>query len=324
MNMRAPLSWLPGDGARPLEGLCFVCHETEVTPVGSNLNDETQGIQEMHAPRERHKTTARQSIVSSNARPTRSVMVCLSLAVCFLLSCAQTAEDSALRIFAAASLRDAFHELKREFETRHPNSHVQLSFAGSHILRLQLQNGAPADLFASAHQSHLEDLVKSKKILSYFPFATNQIALITPRRNPAGIAAYSDLPKAQRLVVGLPEVPIGHYTEQVLRRSGQRLGEQFRQEVMAKIVSRETNSRFVRAKVELGAADAAFVYQTDALSSQRVNVVPLSDEDNVTVRYFSGALKASSKQTMVKRWESFLLSQTAQTILQKYGFGRQP
>ena len=241
-----------------------------------------------------------------------------------LLPCCAPKESAPLQIFAAASLRDVFTDLKQQFESVYPESVIRLSFAGSHVLRLQIQNGAQADLFASAHQSHLDTLVQSGQVSAYAPFATNQIALITPKGNPSSIQHYHELPKVKRLVLGSSDVPIGHYTEQLLSRTRLRLGEPFHQTVMTKVVSRETNSRLVRAKVELGAADAAFVYHTDAISSAHVTTIPIAAEDNVEVRYYQGKLSTSTREATAKQWTSFIGSEAGRTILHKHGFGSIP
>ena len=164
---------------------------------------------------------------------------------------------AALSVFAASSLRESFTELARAFELKHPGVHVELQFAGSQDLRVQLDNGARADVFASADLEHMRGIGRDLQI-----FARNEPVLVVPAPNPAGLKQFGDLPKAKRVVLGAPQVPIGEYTEHIL--AAQDPG--FRRQVLAHTVSRELNVRQVLAKVSLGEADAAIVYRTDALA----------------------------------------------------------
>src|SRR6266850_5912244 len=142
-------------------------------------------------------------------------------------------------VFAAASLREAFMELGKRFEKTHPGTKVVLNLAGSHELRTQLEHGAPADVFASADQKHMQALVAGK--LGEVPrtFARNEPVLVVPRGNPAGITGLQDLARAKRIVVGVPEVPIGAYTLRIFEAASKQYGSDFRAKVEARVVSRE-------------------------------------------------------------------------------------
>ncbi|MEZ4463607.1 MAG: molybdate ABC transporter substrate-binding protein [bacterium] len=163
-------------------------------------------------------------------------------------------------VFAASSLTDAYRALGAAFEAAHPGTRVVFAFAGSQTLRLQLDQGAPADVFASADAAHLA----GPRLTGHHTIARNALVIITPLANPAGVDGLADLPRARRVVLGTPEVPIGRYTAALLDRAAAALGPDFRARVEAAVASREANVRLVRAKVELGEADAAIVYRTDA------------------------------------------------------------
>ncbi len=187
----------------------------------------------------------------------------------------------ALTVLAASSLTEAFQDLERDFEAAHPNVDVQLTFAGSQVLRLQIQQGAKVDVFASANESHMQALVATGHLAAPRVFAQNELVLIVPPSNPAGIHTFADLGTASRIVIGSSNVPVGIYTRQVFERAASALGDAFVARVRQQVVSEENNVRLVRAKVELGEADAAVVYRTDAAASDRVRVVSIPATFNV-------------------------------------------
>src|SRR3954451_9595981 len=138
-----------------------------------------------------------------------------------------------LDVYAASSLREAFAELGKRFEAQHPGTKVLFNLAGSQELRTQIENGAPADVFASADQKHMQALVAQKLAQGPKVFARNEPVLVVPRGNPAKISGLEDLPKAQRIVIGIPEVPIGAYTLRILDAASKRYGQDFRTRVTA-------------------------------------------------------------------------------------------
>ena len=225
-----------------------------------------------------------------------------------------------LRIFAASSLTEAFQDLEAGFEAAHPDVDVVLTFAGSQVLRMQLEQGAGADLFASANEEHMAALVEAGVVSHARPFARNQLVIIVPPDNPAGIGSFRDLPRATRLVIGADNVPVGIYTLQLLENAGAALGVEFAARIREHVVSEEGNVRLVRAKIELGEADAAIVYQTDATSSDRVRQVPIPEELNVQARYPIGPLASSGRREIADRFVEFLFSPEGRQLLRRHGF----
>ncbi len=167
-------------------------------------------------------------------------------------------------MFAAASLREVFEALAADFEKARPGARVRLNLAGSQELRTQIEQGARADVFASADLKHMDSLEKQGLVEKPLVFARNEPVIVVPSGNPAGIRALIDLPRAKRLVVGAPEVPIGSYTVKIFEAAGHKHGADLRAKLEASVVSRELNVRQVLAKVTLGEADAGIVYRTDA------------------------------------------------------------
>ena len=228
-------------------------------------------------------------------------------------------EREVLRVFAASSLTEAFQELAGTFEAAYPEIDVVPVFAGSQVLRLQIEQGARADVFASADQRHLDALVRAGLVTGGRVFAGNELVVIVPRDNPAAITDFADLPRARRLVIGTEHVPAGRYARMALKRAAGRHGTDFEAAVLASVASEESNVRLARAKVELGAADAAIVYRTDAVPG-RVRVIPLPDGVNVRADYLMGALTAASNPEGAELWIDFAASPAGQDIMTRRGF----
>lgn len=237
-------------------------------------------------------------------------------------ACTSTATGGAtpLSVFAASSLTESFEALERDFEAEHPSIDLQLTFAGSQVLRLQIEQGAPADVFASANEAHLEALAAADITGPRQTFATGGLVVIVPASNPAGIQSFAQLPDGERIVVGTPDVPVGVYTRQMLDRAANELGPQFAARVRAHVVSEESNVRLVRAKVELGEADAAIVYGTEAAASTRVDVVPIPASIDVRARYSIATVLGSARLTAAKTFTDHVLSDAGQQTLHAHGF----
>ena len=225
-----------------------------------------------------------------------------------------------LHVYAASSLTDAFTDIERAFEAAHADVDAAITFAGSQVLRLQIEQGAPADLFTSADPDHAQALRDAGLLRGVLPFAVNELALIVPLDNPAGIESFGDLTAAERLVIGTASVPVGRYTRAALRRSAAALGAEFEATVLAHVVSLENNVRLVRAKVELGEADAGIVYRTDAAASTRVRTIPIPAAFNERAEYVIGIVPNGGGVEPAERWIAFLLSPEGQAILHAHGF----
>ena len=226
-----------------------------------------------------------------------------------------------LTVFAAASLKDAFEALAPEFEKSHPDVRVQFNFAGTQVLRTQLENGARPDVFASADERHPAALVKEGLLETPSVFACNTLVLVAPAQNPAGLQRFEDLPKAQRIVLAGREVPAGAYAEQVLDRAGEAIGSDFAEKIHSHVVSHELNVRQVLAKVVLGEADAALVYASDAASAkEQVRAIPVPPALEVEARYPIAVVRGSSKSESARAFVEFLSGEPAQRTLQSLGF----
>ena len=248
-------------------------------------------------------------------------LLVLSAILVLLAGCGDRQPESQIvNIYAASSLVDVFHELARDFEAEHFGVNVVLNFAGSQVLRLQIEQGAEADVFVSANPDHMHALVAAGFIEGSPVLTRNELTLIVPLNNPAEVKSFADLPQVERLVIGTENVPVGRYTRDVLGLAGQRFGANFESQVMGRVVSEESNVRLARAKVELGEADAAIVYRSDAVFSDQVRPVSIPDELNVAADYLIGMLVGTQASYLAEAWINYVLSARSQKVFDQYGF----
>jgi molybdate transport system substrate-binding protein len=223
-----------------------------------------------------------------------------------------------LTVFAAASLTNAFTDLAKTFQSQHPGWKVQLNFAGSDALAAQIEQGAHADVYAAASPKYPEQLQGEKLLGGTTDFATNTLVLIVPSDNPAGIKVVGDITKGAKLVVGDPAVPIGAYTETVLGNLGIDPGS-------LNVVSREPAVTSILQKVELGEADAGFVYVTDARSAaDKVQQIRLPAAAQATAVYPIGIVSGSKQTKAAQQWIDLVMSSQGQQALAGLGFGPAP
>jgi molybdate transport system substrate-binding protein len=248
----------------------------------------------------------------------------LRAAAAVLLLCSASAcageRAAVLEIAAASSLSDVFADVAREFERDNPETVVRLSFAGSQTLRLQLEQGLRADVFASAHPAHLESLREAGLLTGAKVFARNDLVIAVEAGNPRLLRTPRDLMGAERIVIAAATVPAGMYTREFLARADAAYGPEFSRALMSNVVSLESNVRLARAKVQLGEADAAIVYRTDARVAAGVGVVEIPPELNVAVDYLVAALVNARNPALAARWIDYLDSQPARSALARHGF----
>jgi molybdate transport system substrate-binding protein len=235
-----------------------------------------------------------------------------------------TASAGTVRVFAAASLTEAFGDVAASYEAAHPGSRVEISFAGSQVLRTQIEQGAPADVFASADLVHAEALRKAGLLGACRVFARNRLIVVAP--SGAGkVRRLRDLVRpGVRLVVAGANVPVGRYTLRVLGKlaASGLFGDDFRSRVLANVVSEETSVRAVLSKVALGEADAGFVYQTDMARSREVRAIDVPARCNVVAEYAIGVVTGSKAAELAQSFVDFVLGPEGQGVLGESGFAR--
>jgi molybdate transport system substrate-binding protein len=234
------------------------------------------------------------------------------------------APTSDLTIFAAASLKGALEEAKRAYEASHPGITLTLSTDSSAVLEAQIEQGAPADVFLSADASNPRKLVDGG-FASGEPvdFAGNELTIIVPADNRAGVAAPADLARSGLKVIAAGDaVPITGYATQLVDNLAIEPGYPpgFAAAYAANIVSREDNVKAVVAKIELGEGDAAIVYVTDAAVSTKVKTIDVPDAANVRASYAGAVIKASRNQEAAKSFLAWFAGPDGQAILSSFGF----
>ncbi len=234
-------------------------------------------------------------------------------------------EGSTLTVLAASSLTDAFGELEGAFEEQNPGTDVRTSFGGSSELLAQLEQGAPADVFAAADEAKMATAAEEDLVSEPQTFVRNRPVMVVPKDNPAAIQELRDLAKpGTKLVLAQDGVPIAEYAKDVLANANAEYGGNFEQQAMNNIVSREANVRVSANRVALGEADATFVYVTDVTSDiqDQVEVIEIPQNLNVIATYPIATTKGSQNSDLAQKWVDLVLSDEGQGVLEKYGFER--
>jgi molybdate transport system substrate-binding protein len=233
--------------------------------------------------------------------------------------------SSTLTVFAAASLTESFQDLGRTLERKHPGLAVQFSFAGSQQLALQLEQGAPADVFASADQRWMEYAQEKGLVTGEAPvFARNRLVVIVPRTNPARIGRLQDVARrGTKLVIAAEAVPAGKYTREALQKLAAADGfpPEYDKRVLANVVSQEENVKSVVSKVQLGEADAGVVYRSDVTpaASRYVREIEIPDASNVIASYPIAVLAGAKNGELAREFVELVRSEAGQRVLQQHG-----
>jgi molybdate transport system substrate-binding protein len=219
-----------------------------------------------------------------------------------------------LTIYAAASLTASFDELAKKFHSLHPGVTVKpIDYDGSSTLATQLQQGAPADVFASADGANM---AKVAALIDGKPsvFASNVLEIAVAPGNPQDITRLSDLAASDlKIVLCAPRVPCGAASHKLLDSD----------HVTLQPASEEQNVTAVVTKVTAGEADAGLVYVTDvAAADGAVDGVEIPDADKAVNEYPIATMKTGQNRPAGKAFARFVLSAAGQKILASYGFGR--
>jgi molybdate transport system substrate-binding protein len=218
-----------------------------------------------------------------------------------------------LTVFAAASLTESFDAIGKQFEKKYPDVDVKFNYDASSNLATQINQGAPADVFASADQDNLQKSIDAGTVTPPpVVFAENRLEIAVEKGNPEKIKGLADLAKSGLVVVLCDDpVPCGKYAAQSLQKAG----------VNITPASKEENAKATLSKVSIGEADASIVYVTDVKAAKgSTGGVRIPDKVNVIASYPIGVVKQSQNQTAAKAWEQYVLSKDGQKTLRKFGF----
>jgi molybdate transport system substrate-binding protein len=218
-----------------------------------------------------------------------------------------------LRVDAASSLTEVFQQLDPK---------AQFDFAGSDALAFQLEQGAKADVYASASPKYPEKLYHEKLVEKPVVFATNSLVLIVPRGNPGHVTGLASLmnPKV-KLVLGAKGVPVGDYSRKILARFCKGL-DTVKPCPRARIVSEEQDVKGVVAKVALGEADAGLVYATDVKpAAGKVTASDIAPLLQPTVQYEIAVVRGAKHRGAGEKFVALVTSSEGRAALEKAGFG---
>jgi molybdate transport system substrate-binding protein len=223
-----------------------------------------------------------------------------------------SAVEGDITVFAAASLTDAFTELGTTFESENPDASVEFNFGASSALREQILAGAPADVFASANTSNMDQVVDGGAASDPEDFVTNLLEIAVPAGNEAGVTGLDDFANPD-LLTGLcaEEVPCGEFGREALAIAG----------ITPSIDTNEPDVRSLLTKIEAGDLDAGIVYVTDVMAADdTVEGVEIPADDNVVATYPIAALTDAANPDTADAFVEFVLSDEGQEILGSYGF----
>ena len=215
-------------------------------------------------------------------------------------------------MLAAASLTEAFGTLAKRFEAAHPGVTVRLSFGASSALALQIDQGAPADVFASASAKNMTQVVSAGGAGASTDFVKNVMEIAVPPSNPAHIATLADLARSGvKVALCQPQVPCGATAQQVFDNA----------KLKVKPVTLEADVKSTLTKVETNEVDAGLVYLTDVRSAgSKVIGIPIDSSVNASTEYPIAALTKAPNPAGAAAFVGYVLSAAGQQVLSADGF----
>lgn len=237
-----------------------------------------------------------------------------------------TALSGEVTVFAAASLTDAFEAIGAAFEAAYPGTEIAFNFSNGQQLATQIDEGAPADVFATANRGHMQLVLDSGNVASGADqlFARNRLVVITPLDNPANITTLQDLAQpGLRLVLGDSVTSVGQNSLTVLANASAlpAYTTAYSPTVLANVMSYESTVRAVLAKIVLGEGDAGIVFTTDAAAeAAMLQQIAIPDEVNVITPNLIAPIAESPNPALAQAFVAYVLSAEGQAILASYGF----
>jgi molybdate transport system substrate-binding protein len=217
-----------------------------------------------------------------------------------------------ITVFAAASLQSSFTSLGKKFEAEHPGTKVVFNFGPSSGLATQIGQGAPADVFASASTTTMDQVVTRGDATTPKDFVANTMEIAVPPDNPAGVRALADLARnGVKVAVCQADVPCGATAAKVFENA----------QVTVTPVTEEIDVKAVLSKVTLGEVDAGVVYVTDVRTAgDAVKGIEIPDGDNASTTYPIAALTGSANKATAEAFVAYVLSPVGSAELASAGF----
>lgn len=247
----------------------------------------------------------------------RTVAVALAAgAALTLVSCGDSTANGTVgtangtvNVFAAASLTGTFTQLGNDFEAAHPGVKVVFNFAGSSALAQQINQGAPADVFASAAPKNMDQVADKGAATT---FAKNRLEIAVPKGNPGKITGLKDFAdKDRKIALCAEQVPCGAAAKKVFEAA----------QLTPEPDSLEQDVKAALTKVTLGEVDAALVYKTDVLAAKdKLEGIDFPEAGKAINDYPIATLTDAKNPTTAKAFVDYVLSPEAKTVLTQAGF----
>jgi molybdate transport system substrate-binding protein len=218
-----------------------------------------------------------------------------------------------INVFAASSLTEAFNQIGKDFQTANPGAKVVFNYAGSSTLATQINQGAPADVFASAAPANMKTVTDAGNgAATPVTFVKNQLVIAVPKGNPKGIQSLADLIKpGVKVALCDDPVPCGAAAKKALTAANVNLTP----------VTKETDVKAALSKVKLGEVDAALVYRTDAKSAATdVDGIEFPGSSSAINEYPIVALKGAANKSGADAFVAYVLSDKGKAVLTQFGF----
>lgn len=217
-----------------------------------------------------------------------------------------------MTVFAAASLTESFDDLRTSLKSSDPGLGVIYDFGSSGALVTQVQQGAPADVIATADPDTIRRLSDAGLVEAPATFARNHLEILVAPGNPKGVKALADLARSDlKVVLGDDTVPVGRYGSQALAAAG----------VTVKPVSKEVDVKAAVAKVISGEADASIVYVTDvSAAGSKGQGVGIPDTQNVIARYPIAVVTTTKNRAAAVAFVDSVVNGAGQAALRSRGF----
>ncbi|WBB71170.1 molybdate ABC transporter substrate-binding protein [Micromonospora sp. WMMD812] len=226
---------------------------------------------------------------------------------------ASSGVTGSVTVFAAASLTESFTRLGKDFEAANPGAKVTFSFAGSSALATQINQGAPADVFASAAPTNMKAVTDAGNADGApTTFVKNQLVIAVPKGNPNGVTGLTDLTEPDvKVALCAEQVPCGAAAKKALDAAGVKLTP----------VTLEQDVKAALSKVKLGEVDAALVYRTDAKAAAAdVDGVEFPESAGAVNDYPIVVLKNAANKRAAQAFVDHVLSDTGRSVLTAAGF----
>jgi molybdate transport system substrate-binding protein len=261
----------------------------------------------------------------SGRRPLRHITIASLLALLPVSACSGTEADGVqdggsaeLTVFAASSLTQGFQAIAADFEAQHPGVTVTFNFWPSDGLAAQVASEGGADVFASASAAWMDEVAETAGVTGRTDFVSNELVIITPPDDPAGVDDLVDLAGGGvQVVIAAEGVPAGDYARDVLKLAG------IEHPVMANVVSNAEDDAAVVATIASGEADAGIVYRSDvtAAVASDVRSVEIPEAVNVVADYPIAVVEGSDDAELGREWVEFVSTGDGATRLtEEFGF----